>query len=110
MVAHQRGTGHEPLRVRMQRAGEKVLGRSLLHQFARIHHGYVVRSFGHDAEIVRDEEHGHVPFAGKAVQKAQYLARNAKETVAPYALENVMPIVAQQYGLELVPDEEEVPV
>lgn len=41
---------------------------------------------------------------------AQYLARNAKETVAPYALENVLPLVAQQYGLEIVPEEEEVPV
>lgn len=42
---------------------------------------------------------------------AQYLARNARETIEPYGLENVLPLIARQYGLELVPDEvEEVPV
>lgn len=79
---------------------------------------------GHE-DLIRDGETGLLyPYGDHAACAAQiqklfqspvlceYLAREAQEAVLPYSLEHVLPIVMEQYGVELVPDEDEdeVPV
>lgn len=79
---------------------------------------------GHE-DLIRDGETGLLyPYGDHAACAAQikklfespvlcaYLAQEAKESILPYGLDNVLPIVMEQYGVELVPDEDEetVPV
>ena len=56
--AQARDRGHQAARVGMRRAVEQLGGRGLLDLAARIHHDHAAAGLGHDAEIVRDQDHG----------------------------------------------------
>ena len=51
--------------------------------------------------------HGVGDHIARYDEMAEYLAGNARRTVEPYALGNVLPLIMEQYGVELVPDEGE---
>src|SRR5690606_42111720 len=53
-----RHRAEQPVRVGVQRLGEQVFDRRLLHLPAGIHNDYALRRLRDHAEIVRDENHG----------------------------------------------------
>ena len=58
LAAQARDRGHQAARVRMRRPVEQFGGRGLLDLAARIHHDHAAAGLGHDAEIMRDQDHG----------------------------------------------------
>src|SRR4051812_11778373 len=48
---------HQSLRIGMERRSEQLLHRRLLHLAPGIEHDHPLRRLGHDAQIVRDEDH-----------------------------------------------------
>ena len=61
----------QPLRVRMRRVGEQVVGRRPFHDPAGVHDGDVVADVGDDTEIVGDEQQGHAELVLQFVQQAE---------------------------------------
>ena len=53
-----RDRGHQAARIGMRRAVEQLGRGRLLDLAARIHHDHAAAGLGHDAEIVRDQDHG----------------------------------------------------
>ena len=60
-VLVQRGDRVEqPLGIGVGGVVKDVLQGAILHNFSRIHNGYLVAGLGHDAQIVGNEDHGGV--------------------------------------------------
>ena len=49
----------------MERITKKFLGRACFNQFACIHDGNIICTFGNDAQIVGDEQDAHAFFMGQ---------------------------------------------
>src|SRR3954469_8620026 len=58
-VAKLRHGIHQRPRVRMKRAAQQSGGGLKFHNLSGIHHREAIRDVADDAEIVRDEQHGH---------------------------------------------------
>src|SRR5581483_2374754 len=71
-VQARRGT-HQSHRVRMTGSREDLLGGPALHDLARVHHGDPVTHLGHDAEVVADQQHGHLESLLKLRQQLEDL-------------------------------------
>jgi hypothetical protein len=73
--------GHVELGDRLQQrlgvgvahVGEQRLGRRLLHDLAGVHHGDVVGPPGHHAEVVGDQDHGHLAVALQRLEQVEDL-------------------------------------
>ena len=63
--------GEETLRVRMARGGENVADGAALDNASGVHDVEALHVVGDDAEIVRDEQDGHVTLGGKLVHHAE---------------------------------------
>ncbi|MPN33311.1 hypothetical protein SDC9_180796 [bioreactor metagenome] len=55
---------------------EHILQRPLLHNAARIHNGHLVAHLRHNAQIMRNHDHGGIIFLFEAVHKLQHLGLN----------------------------------
>ena len=60
----------------MQRRVEQRERRRYLDQLARIHDGESIRQFGDDAQVVRDEDQGHVVGVLELLDQIQDLSFN----------------------------------
>ena len=63
----------ECLRVRVLGVVEELVTRGLLDDLACVHDHHVVRCLGHDAHVVRDEDHGHVVLLPERVEEVEDL-------------------------------------
>ena len=63
--------GEESLRVRMARGGENITHGAALDNTPGVHDVEALHIVGDDAEVVRDEEDGHVAFTGEFVHHAE---------------------------------------
>src|SRR6266545_3718532 len=65
--------GQEPSRVLVRRFAEDLAYRPLFDQPALVHHRHAVGHFGHDAEVVRNEQHGQVELLLQIAQQLEDL-------------------------------------
>ncbi len=66
----------QPQRVRVPRILKQFGDRRLLDELARVHDGHLVGGLGDDAEVVRDEQDGHVPLGLELAEQVQDLRLN----------------------------------
>ena len=65
MISNKRCAFQQFLSVRMERITKKFLGRACFNQFACIHDGNIICTFGNDDQIVGDEQDAHAFFMGQ---------------------------------------------
>ena len=74
VVVLQAGDGlQKPQRVGMQRMVEQGAHLRFLHQLAAVHDNHAVGGFGHHAQVVRDQKHGHAGLVAQAAQQVKDL-------------------------------------
>ncbi|MHC3926357.1 hypothetical protein ACMZ4W_01459 [Brevundimonas naejangsanensis] len=68
------GVGQQALGIGMRHAGADARDGRLLDQFAVLHHRQPVGGFGHDGEVVGDEDQTHAVLAHQPLQQVQHLS------------------------------------
>ena len=75
-LARERDAAQKPTGVGMRGRVKDVSDRAGLDQFTRIHHRDLVSHAGHNAEVMGDQDHGHVHLAPQIVEQPQDLRLN----------------------------------